>query len=61
MPEPHERLDRQAAWQRSRRELPWPEKIRLALKLREAALRLRSAKTVPPSPPAGPSGGGSQP
>jgi hypothetical protein len=61
MPEPDERFERQAAWQRSRRQLPWPEKIRLALEMREVALRLREATTVTPSPSTELSGGVSQP
>ena len=35
------RLDRQAAWQRSRRLLPWPVKIRMAEMAREAIKQLR--------------------
>lgn len=34
-------LDRQAAWQRSRRLLPWPVKIRMAEMAREAIQQLR--------------------
>ena len=34
-------LDRQAAWQRSRRLLPWPVKIRMAEMAREAIKQLR--------------------
>jgi len=29
-------LEKQARWQQSRRALPWPEKIRLAEKIRES-------------------------
>ena len=36
-----EMLDRQAAWQRSRRLLPWPVKIRMAEMAREAIKQLR--------------------
>jgi hypothetical protein len=39
--DPSERLDRQAAWQRSRRLLPWPVKIRMAEMAREAIEQLR--------------------
>ncbi len=42
------RFARQAAWQRSRAKLPWEEKLRQALVLREAALQLRKR---PPRPP----------
>jgi len=31
-----EMLKRQAVWQRSRQSLPWPEKIRMAEKVRES-------------------------
>jgi len=42
-------LDRQAAWQRSRRLLPWPVKIRMAERAREAIKQLRddSARKKP--------------
>ncbi len=51
MAEPGADLERQAAWQRSRRDLTWPEKMRLALIMREAALVLRDARSVPPPTP----------
>jgi hypothetical protein len=43
-----ELLARQAKWQKTLRELPWPEKVRMAARLRDqiAALR-RSAPKVP--------------
>ena len=43
-------LDRQADWQRSRRLLPWPVKIRMAEMAREAIEQLRNdaAKRKPP-------------
>ena len=34
-------LERQARWQRARRALPWPEKIRIAEMIRESASHLR--------------------
>ena len=34
-------LERQALWQKTRRALPWPEKIRMAEGIRESALQLR--------------------
>jgi len=52
--DPSEMLDRHAAWQRSRRLLPWPVKIRMAEMARAAieALRHDVAKSQPrPSPP----------
>ncbi len=37
-------LERQAEWQKTRRDLPWPEKVRIAAKLRSAVLALRRSK-----------------
>jgi len=34
-------LQKQAQWQRSRKDLSWPEKIRLAEKIRESAVLWR--------------------
>lgn len=34
-------LERQARWQRARKALPWPEKIRIAEMIRESASHLR--------------------
>lgn len=34
-------FERQAAWQRSRSNLPWAEKLRLSLVMRESLLALR--------------------
>lgn len=47
--DPREMFDRQAAWQRSRRLLPWPVKIRMAEMAREAIKQLRndSARSKP--------------
>jgi len=49
-------LRRQAQWQKDRRSLSWPEKIRMAERVRESAERLRDrpgpARTPPPSGPA---------
>ena len=39
---------RQAEWQKSLRHLPWPEKIRMAARLRESILKLRRLKASPP-------------
>jgi len=36
-------LDKQAAWQKTRAQLPWPEKLRQAEVMREAFVKLRSA------------------
>jgi len=38
-------LARQAAWQKARRDLPWPEKVRMVLAMRESVAALR--KTWP--------------
>lgn len=35
-------LERQAVWQKGRKSLPWPEKIRIAEAIRESILQLRS-------------------
>ena len=34
-------LERQALWQKSRKSLPWPEKIRMAEAIRESILQIR--------------------
>jgi len=41
-------LQRQAEWQRSLRHLPWPEKIRMAARLREAVMGLCRLKRTTP-------------
>jgi len=47
-------FERQAEWQRARRGLSWPEKVRMAEVMREAILMLRGkldehhAQTAPP-------------
>ena len=38
-----EMLKRQAVWQRSRQSLTWPEKIRMAEKVRESVKELRAS------------------
>jgi hypothetical protein len=35
-------LERQAQWQKARKALPWPEKIRMAEMIRESAIQLRA-------------------
>jgi hypothetical protein len=35
-------LERQAQWQKSRQSLTWPEKIRMAERIRESVRRLRA-------------------
>ena len=51
--DPRKMLDRQADWQRSRRLLPWPVKIRMAEMAREAIKQLRhdAAERKPRQPP----------
>ena len=34
-------LERQALWQKGRKSLPWPEKIRIAEAIRESILQIR--------------------
>jgi len=42
-------LERQARWQRARKALPWPEKIRMAERVRESARKLRVPRPEPGS------------
>ncbi len=35
-------LERQAQWQKARKALSWPEKIRMAEMIRESAIQLRA-------------------
>ncbi len=37
-------LERQAAWQKGRKSLPWPEKIRIAEAVRESILQIRGTR-----------------
>ena len=37
-------FERQSAWQRSRSNLPWAEKLRLSVVMRESLLALRRTK-----------------
>jgi hypothetical protein len=39
-------LRRQAEWQSRQKDLPWPEKVRQAELLRDAALKLRESRPV---------------
>ena len=41
MSDAHAELARQAAWQKARRDLPWPEKVRIVLVMRESVAALR--------------------
>jgi len=57
-----ELLARQAVWQRARASLPWEEKLRMSLFLREARRALRGgAKRPEPKGLAQPSSGDSTP
>jgi hypothetical protein len=55
-------LERQAAWQKSRASLPWPDKVRIAERVRASVVRLRlaqpdasgPARESSPAPPASP-------
>ncbi len=51
MDEFSKRLERQAQWQKSRKSLSWPEKVRQAEAIRDAIKALRATKTD--SPPTG--------
>jgi hypothetical protein len=49
-------LEKQAQWQKARKALSWPEKIRMAERIRESAIRLRATgrrelRRRPPAPP----------
>ena len=44
-------LERQARWQKTRKSLSWPEKIRMAERIRESARQLRAAKKAEPQRP----------
>jgi hypothetical protein len=53
MTEVSERLNKQAQWQKRRRALSWPEKVRLAEAVRDSVEALRRAPAEPsPSSPA---------
>ncbi|MFV1994266.1 MAG: hypothetical protein ACC661_02425 [Verrucomicrobiales bacterium] len=44
MTEAEELFERQARWQRARRDLSWPEKIRMAEELSESVRRLKDIR-----------------
>jgi hypothetical protein len=45
-------LERQAQWQKSRQSLTWPEKLRLAERVRESVMQLRAhPRPTMPGPP----------
>lgn len=44
-------LEKQACWQKTRLELSWPEKIRMAEGVRESALQLHQIQPVPAKQP----------
>ncbi len=50
-PELQRILEAQAAWQRSRATLSWPEKIRMAEAMRESARQLRRRPSAKPALP----------
>ena len=43
-------LERQAAWQRSRAALPWAEKLRMSVVMREALIAMRGSRKTPALP-----------
>lgn len=51
MREIHELLERQTRWQKSRKDLPWAEKIRMAERVREDAARWRLSARKGAAPP----------
>jgi len=44
MSDPSTLLKRQAEWQRTLRDIPWPEKLRMAARVRDSVIKLRRAK-----------------
>lgn len=44
MSDPQELFERQANWQKSLRELPWAEKLRMAARLRDSVVKLRDTR-----------------
>lgn len=50
MTEVPERLSKQAQWQKRRRALSWPEKVRLAEAVRDSVEALRRAPAEPSTP-----------
>jgi hypothetical protein len=50
MTEIPERLKKQAQWQKSRRDLSWPEKVRLAETMRDSVERLRQGRAEANAP-----------
>ena len=44
-------LERQARWQKTRRALSWPEKIRMAERVRESVRQLRRSQKAEPDNP----------
>ena len=51
------KVERQTKWQKARRTLPWPEKVRLAEELRESIRQLRATPFSQKSPDSRPEHG----
>jgi hypothetical protein len=51
MDDSSKRFSQQALWQKNRRSLSWPEKVRQAEAMRETIIRLRASKPVPQPEP----------
>ncbi len=49
-------FERQEAWQKARKDLPWPEKIRLVEALQDSIRQLRGLSCDSTQQPTGPSG-----
>jgi len=48
MTDTRELFECQAAWQAGRRQLSWPEKVRMAEAIRESLVRLRNTRPIDP-------------
>ena len=53
-------MDRQAAWQQTRRRLSWPEKIRMAERAREDVRKLREGRLKNTAEPGNAEGSGEE-
>jgi hypothetical protein len=56
MSDVHRMLEKQAQWQKARKALSWPEKIRMAELIRESVIQLRATgrRELRRRPPASP-------
>lgn len=56
MTDVHGLFERQAAWQAGRRQLSWPQKVRMVEAIRESVARLRDSRSIDPKAASGDSG-----